>query len=232
MQGSPFAGTTIKSEPRAGGRHPPLPPGERGSLSPSAAPPAPALLPPLPRRERTEERVIFRSGAGTSPSPQPLSRQGRGGILRPRLHQGRGGSCPTARRRRARGSRYPLSTTPLSHYSLYATPVTLYCSAVCVAVDLDPLRSDSPCRKLTVTTVCRFCVSRYTSIVMSRRKPCAHCVRLNASSRPVSDPFPRRSPCRPRRPASSAPTRSPGCPRPRRACPSPGSRWGPACPSS
>ena len=61
---------------------------------------------------------------------------------------------PTPSPRPAPAIHYPLSTT---HYPTpYATPVMSYCSAVCVAFALDPLRSDSPWRKLTVTTVCRF----------------------------------------------------------------------------
>ena len=177
---------------------PPLPPGEEAR--------APRLLPPLPRRERTEVRVNpRRQGRGArrgnrvakqaphissrthptrSPRPAPRSaiplstihyplspcfggegeppeagqgsppgqpgREAGSSYLFPHPPDPIAPTCPPAP-----PSRYPLPTIhyPTTHYP---TPVMSYCSAVCVAFALDPLRSDSPWRKLTVTTVCRF----------------------------------------------------------------------------
>ena len=80
---------------------------------------------------------------GISPSPQPSPVKGEGVTQR----------------------------SPCAGTTDYATPVMPYWSAVWVALDLSPLRSVSAWRKLTVTTVWRFCLSLSTSMVNSLRSP-------------------------------------------------------------
>ncbi len=60
------------------------------------------------------------------------------------------------------------------HWPGYATPVMLYCRAVWVAVERDPVRSAKAMRRLTTMIFCLFWMSRSVSITSSRRNPTLH----------------------------------------------------------
>ena len=61
----------------------------------------------------------------------------------------------------------------------------LYCRAVWVALEREPVRSAKAIRMLTTMMFWRFWMSRSVSIVSSRRNPTRHWVRLVMSRRPV-----------------------------------------------